>query len=189
MGDELLAGGWREQGASMKNYDARWSRSLIAISSLASVLCLGLSLGLGWKNRGAFPWPAALPLGLLVGAALFTIRGYAVVPGAILIHRLFWSTRLPITELESACYEPDAMRGSIRTFGNGGLFSFTGYFRNPGLGSYRAYVTDLQRTVVLRFPGRVVVLSPSAPDDFVRELTRGAVAETPRPEAGPFNAS
>ncbi len=153
----------------MKNYDARWSRSLIAISSLASLLCLGLSLGLGWRNRGAFPWPAALPLGVLVGAAIFTIRGYAIVPGAILIHRLFWSTRLPLAELESVRLEPDAMRGSVRTFGNGGLFSFTGYFRSQGLGSYRAYVTDLQRTVVLRFPGRVVVVSPAAPEDFIRE--------------------
>jgi hypothetical protein len=115
---------------------------------------------------------AALPLALLVGAALFTIRGYALVPGAILIHRLFWSTRLPVAELESARSEPDAMRGSVRTFGNGGLFSFTGRFHSPGLGSYRAYVTDLQRTVVLRFPGRVVVLSPAAPEDFVRELTK-----------------
>lgn len=169
---EVVAGRKGPSLPIMKNYDARWSRSLIVISSLVSLLCVGLSWGLGWRNRGAFPWPAALPVGILAGAALFTIRGYAIVPGAILIHRLFGSTRLPITELESARYEPDAMRGSIRTFGNGGLFSYTGYFRNDGLGSYRAYVTDLQRTVVLRFPGRVVVLSPAAPEDFVGELSR-----------------
>lgn len=158
----------------MKNYDAHWGRSLVVISTLASLFCLGVSAGLGWSGRGGAPWVAALPLALVMGAALFTIRGYAVVPGAILIHRLFWSTRLPLAQFESARFEPDAMRGSIRTFGNGGLFSFTGRFHNQSLGAYRAYVTDLQRTVVLRFPGRVVVVSPSAPEDFVREVARSA---------------
>lgn len=158
----------------MKNYDAHWGRSLVVISLLASLLCLGVAAGLGWSGRGGAPWVAVLPLALVVGAALFTIRGYAVGSGAILVHRLFWSTRLSVAELESAHFEPDAMRGSVRTFGNGGLFAFTGRFYSQSLGSYRAYVTDLRRTVVLRFPGRVVVVSPSAPEDFVREVTRTA---------------
>lgn len=156
----------------MKNYDAPWSRSLVVISALTSLLCVGISLGLVWNNRGAFPWPGVLPLGVLGAAALFTVRGYTLLPGAVLVHRLCWSTRLPLSGLELARFEPDAMCGSIRTFGNGGLFSFTGYFRNTTLGSYRAYVTDLRRTVVLRFSGRVVVLSPAGPEDFVAQLGR-----------------
>jgi hypothetical protein len=55
-------------------------------------------------------------------------------------------------------------------FGNGGLFSFTGLFRNRSLGTYRAFLTDLHRTVVLHFSKRTVVLSPSAPDDFVHDV-------------------
>ncbi len=67
--------------------------------------------------------------------------------------------------------DPDALRGSIRLFGNGGMFSFTGLFRSPKLGRYRAYVTDPARTVTLRFADRVVVVSPSDPAAFVRDLT------------------
>jgi len=62
------------------------------------------------------------------------------------------------------------MRGSIRTFGNGGLFSFTGFYRNRLLGAYRAFVTDPRQAVVLRFPKRNVVVSPGAPEEFVRDL-------------------
>ena len=62
------------------------------------------------------------------------------------------------------------MRRSLRTFGNGGGFSFSGFYYNKRLGSYRAFVTDLHRTVVLRYAKRRVVVSPAAPEDFVRDL-------------------
>lgn len=62
------------------------------------------------------------------------------------------------------------MRRSIRTFRNGGLFSFTGFFRNKALGAYRAFVTDPHQTVVLHFPNRTVLVSPSAPAEFVDDI-------------------
>ncbi len=154
----------------MRHYKAPWSRSLIITSSLATVLCLGISIGMVWSSHGALPWLALLPLALVCGGALFTVRGYTVTSEAILVHRLFWATRLPLAGLQSARFEPNAMCRSIRTFGNGGLFSFTGFFHNKALGSYRAFVTDLHRTVVLHFPKRTVVVSPSAPEEFVHDL-------------------
>ena len=159
----------------MTNYAAPWSISLVVISSLSTVLCAGIAIGIiwsGYKSGHKFlSWVALLPLAIICGGALFTIRGYTVTPDAILVHRLFWTTLLPLAGLHSAQCEPDAMRRSIRTFGNGGLFSITGCFRNKALGAYRASVTDLHRTVVLHFPARTVVVSPSAPEEFVRELS------------------
>jgi len=38
------------------------------------------------------------------------------------------------------------------------------------LKSYRAYLTDLNQTVVLGYERRTVVLSPDSPEDFVREV-------------------
>jgi hypothetical protein len=87
-------------------------------------------------------------------ASFRTVRGYTVTSDTILVQRLFWTTRLPLAGLQSARFEPEAMRWSIRTFGNGGLFSFTGCFRNKLLGAYRAFVTDPRRAVVLRYSGR-----------------------------------
>ena len=155
----------------MKHYKAPWSTSLIVISTLATVSCLGIAIGVAWSSRGILLWIALLPLAIVCGAALFTVRGYTVTSNAILLHRLFWTTRLPLAGLRSAQFEPGAMRWSIRTFGNGGLFSFTGFFRNKALGTYRAFVTDPSRSVVLRFSKRTVVVSPAAPEEFVHDIS------------------
>ncbi len=157
----------------MKSYRAPWSMSLTVISALVTVLCVGISVGMIWRGDGLVQWGALPPLAIVIGAALFTIRGYAVADGALQIQRLLWTTQLPLAGLQSARSEPDAMRRSLRTFGNGGLYSFSGAFRNKALGTYRAFVTDPRRTVVLRFPERTVVVSPDAPEEFVHEI--GAV--------------
>ena len=94
-----------------------------------------------------------------------------ITPDAILVHRLLWATHLPRAGLQSAEFVPNAMCKSLRTCGNGGFFSFTGFYWSKTLRSYRAYVTDLRRTVVLRYERRTVVVSPDSPEDFVRELT------------------
>jgi hypothetical protein len=160
----------------MKHYEAHWSTSFIVISVLTTVLCFGVTAGT-WLNLpgmhppGALDFVVLLPLVILCCTALFTIRGYSVSSDSILVHRLLWFTVLPRAGLESAQVEPDAMRGSLRTFGNGGAFSFTGFYYNKRLGSYRAYVTDPRRTVVLRYANRRVVLSPASPEDFASDLT------------------
>ena len=159
----------------MKHYEAPWSTSLIVMSVLTSVICLSVSSGAWWaavaKHQAApVRWVALLPLVILFCTALFTIRGYAITSDAILVHRLLWSTSLPRLGLQSARVEPDAMHGSIRTFGNGGAFSFSGFYYNKRLGSYRAFVTDPRRAVVLRYATRRVVVSPDAPESFVYDL-------------------
>ena len=63
--------------------------------------------------------------------------------------------------------DPNAMKGSIRTFGNGGFFSFSGRFRNSQLGSYRAFATDPKRAVVIKTEKRTFVITPQDPDDFI----------------------
>ena len=159
----------------MRHYEAPWSTSLIVISALTTVVLLGVSAGAWWEahanhHQAALGWVTLLPLLLLFGCALWTIRGYTISSDSILVHRLLWSTELPKTGLVSAEVDLEAMRGSLRTFGNGGAFSFTGFYYNKRLRSYRAYVTDPHRTVVLRYANRRVVLSPDKPEDFVQEL-------------------
>jgi hypothetical protein len=155
----------------MKHYKAPWSTSLVVLSTLGTLVCVGVALTLIVCGGGPMAWVALLPLAILFGSALFTIRGYSVGRDAILIHRLFWTTRLSLAGLESAAPEPDVMGWGFRTFGNGGLFSFTGFFCSSALGSYRAFVTDPHRTVVLHFPARIVVVSPSSPAEFAHDLS------------------
>ncbi|MCX5963701.1 MAG: PH domain-containing protein [Cyanobacteria bacterium] len=160
----------------MKFYKAPWSKLLIITSSLVTALGAGIAIGFIWSGHEVLTWVAALPIAIVAGSALFMIRGYTVTANALLIHRLFWTTRLPLGCLESVLFEPDAMRGSIRLCGNGGLFSFTGLFRNKTLGNYHAFATDLRRTVVLRFPSRTVVVSPAAPETFALDIAASSHA-------------
>jgi hypothetical protein len=161
---------------AMKTYRAPWGRALIVIStllvvlSIASVVGMPLILGTGPPGMDLL---AQWTLPVVVLCCLpFLIRAYAITDDAILIRRLFWTTRLDLAGLKSAEVLPKVMNKSLRTCGNGGGFSFTGWYWNKSLGFYRAFVTDLNRTVVLRFGKRTVVLSPDDPEDFVSELKR-----------------
>jgi len=157
------------------HYKAPWSKGLIIMSAVATLLCLGIAFGtplLPQPKHGN--WLAMrlrwLPLAFMPACALFTVRSYTITRGEILVHRLLWATRLPRTGLQSTSVDSEAMRKSIRTCGNGGFFSVTGFYWNKKLGSYRAYVTDPQRAVVLRYARRTVVVSPDRPVEFAREL-------------------
>lgn len=114
---------------------------------------------------------AALPPLVLVGALLFVVAGYEAGPGELRIRRLLWSTRVRLDGLSRAWADPQAMSRSLRIWGNGGLYSFTGYFHNPALGRYRAFVTDSTCAVVLALPGRTVVVSPAEPRAFLQALS------------------
>lgn len=158
----------------MKTYTAPWSKSRVIVSVLVTGLCLGISFGILPHLRGINVGPVRtlgwLPAALVPVCALFAIRSYAVTPDAVLVRRLFWTTRIPRAGLQSATFDPQAMRGSLRTFGNGGFFSITGFYWNKTLRTYRVFVTDPRHAVVLRYERRTVVVSPGDPEAFVREL-------------------
>ena len=152
----------------MKYYQARWGALLVIISTLLTALCIWRAIT-EFRQHGAAAWVGWLLLALVAGCALFSVRGYTVTPEAILIRRLGWNTRLPLADLQSARREQQSIWRGIR-IGNGGFFSFTGWRWSPGLGFYRVFATNGSDRVVLRYTNRIVVVTPSAPDDFIREL-------------------
>lgn len=160
----------------MNHHTAPWGASLVVISSLTTALCVALAILLAWTGGGVPLWGVLLPCAVPGVGILFTIRGYTVASDAILVQRLFWVTRVPLAGLQSVEFRPNAMRWSIRTCGNGGLFSFSGFYWNRALGAHRALVTDPKRTVVLRFANRTVVVSPGTPETFAQAVSARALA-------------
>ncbi len=158
-------------------FEARWSKSLIGVSLVATALLAGASFLLLTQSRHSGPWGSVGQVGLLsivLGAALFTVRGYRLEGRQLFVRRLLWETRLDLAGLRSAEADPGLLKGSLRLFGNGGLYSFSGLFWNRTLGRYRAWVTHHEDVVVLRFEDRVWVVSPAAPLRFAaaaEELT------------------
>ena len=128
----------------------------------------------GFAVGRALPAVGAAVLAVPVVAALFSVRGYALKPDTLLVKRLLWNTEVPLRGLRSADADPTLLAGSWRTFGNGGFFSFSGWFYNKALGKYRAFVTNHDDTVVLRFSDRTVVVSPSPADEFAAQVMTAA---------------
>lgn len=164
------------------HFKAPWGRTLLIASAFTTLVMLGTACML-FLNR-KIPWFVNLPLpsdslGIVIatvlliplGALPFIIRGYVVTKDGILIKRLWWNTVLPFEEMSSVEVEPLALCHSFRTCGNGGLYSFTGYYWNRQLGHFRAYVTDLNRTVIVHMKNRTAVLSPDDPEAFARAVT------------------
>ena len=158
---------------SRMEFGAPWGK-MLTIMSAGVVLLFLVITGAAYREDGEV-WALLFPL-LLLLAVPFIVRGYVVENGSLVIRRMGWSTRFPLDDLESVEIDPHAMRGSIRVFGNGGLFSFTGLYRNRKLGNYRAFVNDLNRMVVLRFAKRTIVVSPNDPDGFA-EAIKGSTAK------------
>ena len=162
--------------ATLTTYPAPWGIALKAISFFSTVFVIAIAnagiveLTARQGNRLMGLALIILPLGLLVIRAVFTVRGYVLTPNQLTVQRLGWETQIDLHKLVSAEADQDAMTRSLRLFGNGGLFSFTGLFYSRKLGSYRAYATHLKRCVVLRFQEQVIVITPDRPDDLVDQL-------------------
>lgn len=157
-----------------RHFDAApWPLTLKLVSGLATVALIIASIAVFRKvpTASGFGYlAAAVPLLVLAGSLFFGVSGYSLEGNRLQVHRLVTTTAIPLDGLARIRADPDACKGSLRVFGNGGLFAFTGWFYNRSLGRYRAFVTDFRHAVVLRFPDRVVVISPADPKEFVRRL-------------------
>ena len=151
----------------LQHFDAPWSGTLKLLTTLFCAVLLVAATQVG-------PVGAAAIVGLLAVCAALAVRGYSVGGGELLVHRLGWTSRFDLARLTSADVAPGATRGSIRTFGIGGLFGFIGRFRNTTLGPYRAYVTDPANAVVLRLGRETIVVTPEHPAEFVAAIDSAA---------------
>jgi Bacterial PH domain len=162
------------QGAlvrTLAEFRAPWAKSLRISSGVTTALLLvvaaALATTLSRYGMGIGVAAAAFPLVTLVLSALWIVRGYALTESAILVLRPGWTTELPLTGLQSVTGNEEVLRGSIRLFGNGGLFVVTGLFWNRRLGRFRVFATDPSRAVILTYPTRKVVVTPHDPQQFI----------------------
>ena len=163
--------------AAAREFNAPWSRTLRMISITGTALMIGVPVIVA-TEQGTPLWAGALVsvamLITLLGSLLFTVRGYEIDSDALLVRRLLWSTGIPLAGLRSITLEPKLTKATVRIWGNGGLFSFSGLYWNRQLGRFRMCATDLSKAVVLRFQDRAWVVTPDRPEEFIQQLTRKA---------------
>lgn len=153
---------------SVRKFGAPWGREV----KIVTLLGLGAMLGPFYMvvEHGAIVVGTVLTAINLVIVSL-CVRGYELAPGELRIQRSLWMTRWPLDPSTRAIVRPYAMKGSWRTWGNGGMLAISGHFSGSGLGRYRAFVTDPKRTVVLETQRGIVVVSPDNPQSFAECVT------------------
>jgi len=162
-----------------QHFSAPMGKTTIQMTVIASIVLLfvgGLQLAFGFKAAGnvrrILLCVGSLILVCLPASFLLKVRGYEITGSHVLVHYGLSTRSFPLAGIQRVARQPNALRGSTRTAGNGGLWSFLGWFSNRELGTVRAYVSDLERTVVINLPEYAVVVSPSDPDQFVKAIQK-----------------
>jgi hypothetical protein len=159
-----------------QEFTAPWGRLLRFTTALSlAVLGVIVAIGLCTGPRQLLLWQVALvyvPIGVAVAGWFFRVTGYTLTDRALIVKRPGWSVTVPFDGLKSVGADPEMLQGTLRLFGNGGHFVYAGWFWNKRLRTYRAWVNDHDRAVLLEFPDRRLVISPHDPQAFVLRLRK-----------------
>ena len=151
-------------------FRAPWGKVLKTTTTMTLGLLVAVAaavLAFGNKESTMRMLLVGLLVVILIAALICSVRGYVLTQDAIVVKRVGWRTRLPLAGLQSVTGDADAMQWTVRVFGNGGLFSFSGEFWNRKLGRFRALANDPSRAVVLRYAKRTIVITPHDPQQFI----------------------
>src|SRR5262245_60238263 len=155
----------------MPHFSARLGRwqlryTVILLAAVGGIAVITLASG----RPDISKW-LAIVLGFLLLVGLFSVRGYDLDAGRLVIRRPAWRTKVDLFDLEAASTEPKLVNASISLWSTRGLYGCIGYWLNEDMGVYHAYVTDPATAVLLQFrSGRKIVVSPESPEDFISEL-------------------
>lgn len=147
-----------------KVFKAPWDFKLIAITS--GIIILFAALNYATPNI----YVAVLLWSIVIGCSVFGVYGYSIQDGKLKILCLGWAKEIKMSDITRVESKPNAMLGSIRKFGIGGLFGYIGKFSNTILGSYTAYATHTEKTVEINTKQTKYIITPDNPDEFVTSL-------------------
>ncbi len=174
----------------MRQFPMSLSAGVKVISGLVVVLLCAIPL-LVW---GFFPGIAiggpggpagagvqlATRLGTLL-APLIAVACFALSPRAVeieggelkVLRRAWPAAAYRLSEIERVgILPPGWLSGALRTFGNGGLFGYYGWFYKKG--AFRLFATRSDRLVETVIGGRRVVFSPDDPSRLVEAILAAA---------------
>ena len=154
-----------------QRFIAPWSGLLVGLTTAGSAIILGAAIAAGsddhWMLFGGL---ASIWAYCVAGH----IRAYDVAEQQLRIQRLLYRHTLDLSRLKHAERAPRLLRGAVR-IGNGGLFSFSGWFFTRPHGWVRGVATDSgDRCVLLTFDDSRWAVSPDDPAGFVDTVLRAA---------------
>lgn len=152
---------------------------------IAVMIAVPLFVNFSTVGMGALP---TLLLGPVLIIALYiymymlqtlsiSVDGYAIT-----INRKMKPVTIPFSEITSV-RKVDDMRFAIRTFGNGGVFGYTGYFYKKGIGSMLWYCTQRANYILIETKGKKIVITPDDPEGFLKDIAAVNPSVVPESEA------
>lgn len=118
---------------------------------------------------------------LLISATIFILYGVFMINAPISVRlttqyfelkKVVGSIRIEYAAISYiGRYTPTL--SDMKMFGSGGLWGFVGVFRNSDIGSYNAFIGDMQQSFLIRtVEGRVYVFSVEDVDDLIASIKR-----------------
>ncbi|AEV31349.1 hypothetical protein Oweho_0328 [Owenweeksia hongkongensis DSM 17368] len=113
---------------------------------------------------------------------LYSTKGYNIYNGNLIVERPIGKKILPLENLLGIYDYKKIENGfTIRTFGNGGIFGYFGYFNNDKIGRFKMYSTKGKDFYILDFGKEKIGISPDQPE-FIEAL-KGYVSKPDAPQS------
>ncbi|MCO4294169.1 PH domain-containing protein [Solitalea sp. MAHUQ-68] len=163
----------------MKSFKASLDLASKIITAISGILFIGIIILILLTGEEFIN--VDKPTGLLMGSGLLIlfIGLYLYHPTEYLVDDSFLIIKRPIGKLKIErriflkvnLVTKAEMGFTIRTFGNGGLFGYTGWFSNSLFGSMRWYATQRKNFVLIETStsGKIVV-TPDEQMDFAKSI-------------------
>jgi hypothetical protein len=116
---------------------------------------------------------------------LFSTKYYTLNDQRLTIHRPFRNREICINEISQVqAVSREDMKGSLRTFGVGGLFGYFGKFWVPQIGAVNAYATQMKNLVLIAtHAGEQILISPDDVD-LIGQIQEIKVSTSGKEQAG-----
>ncbi|WP_212004750.1 PH domain-containing protein [Chitinophaga sp. HK235] len=156
-------------------YSTRLDTTSRIITSLLIGVCLVLltvSVFTGREGAVASIVPALILVVIVTVTWSVKPLAYELTADALIIIRPLSRKRVLLADIaEVFPLAADELKGSIRSFGSGGLFGYLGYFASQQQGAYEMWCTDRTSMVMIILKNKKkLVISPVERNEFVLAL-------------------
>ena len=154
--------------------------TLVPYFLVALALLIAVPEYFNLKQGNAVPWEywlaiapvCTIILGLDIAMYFLKPISVNIEADTIVIDRKVMPVRIGFSAIKEIRTVDNAdMRMSIRTFGNGGVFGYTGLYYNRKMGSMRWYCTQRKNYVlIVTTKGKKMIVTPDEPESFMNVL-------------------
>jgi len=148
-----------------------WIKVITAVLFAVMILLAALAF-LTETDASGLIMPAVIFVIVLALSYYFSITRYEITETHIVIHRPFDQVKIRKSAIANVLpIDKKDIRLSIRTFGIGGVFAYTGQFWNSKFGNMTWYLSRMDNVVLLiDTSNRKTLLSPDNREKFIAAL-------------------